>query len=719
MHPRIVHELTGPTAGRLRLVSPLLRDQALDASYLQAFLVSRAGIRDVRVNRRAASLIVSYDGRPETRRRILELLDDVPAEAYHVQAERRPASWSGVAMKLLVAALTPLLPRPLKLAVSVVNCLPLMLRGADTLLCRGIKVEVLDGVVVAFSLLRRDYFTANAIVAMLDMAGAIEAAMEQRSDELLKSLLAPQSGMVWVERGGQEIQVAIADLAIGDHVVVGAGEAIPVDGLVLSGEASVNTSSITGEAVPRHLHPGEEALSGGVVEDGRVVVQAREVGSSTRVARVGRFLEQSLRFKSKGETESRRLADRLVPLTFFIGLGMFFITRDIRRATSVLTVDFSCALKLASPVAVKSGMFVASRHGVLLKGSQALESLAQADALVFDKTGTLTTGELSLGQVVPVNGQTPDALLAMAAAAEEHYGHPIARAVVREARERGLRLPVLAQVNFIVAHGVSATVEGENVLVGSHHFIAEDEGIDCSAIEEAAAELRAQGATVLYVAQGGRLAGVLAMQDRLRPRAGLSLSGLKDMGVKRIVVLTGDHRQSAEHLAQALPQIDEIHAELKPEDKARLIKDLKSQGYSVAFAGDGVNDAPALLCADVGVCMAQGADLARESAQAVLMTEDIGALTAARRVALETQQRIRNAFYATVGINSLVLGLAGLGFLGPLAAALLHNATTVSILGYAALPGVAVISQRPITKRSRTPFRQLPAASRRPSPVPD
>jgi Cu2+-exporting ATPase len=563
--------------------------------------------------------------------------------------------------------------------------LPVLLTGMRTVTGQGVKVEVLDAAAVGFSLGRRDYFTVNAIVALLSLGEYLEKLSDNKATGLLKNLLQPNAQAIRVDRAGREFLLNQDELIIGDKVICGSGEMIPVDGLVLEGQASVNQSSITGEAVPVHLQPEEEVLSGSVVEEGRIVIQARQVGSETSMARINRFLENSMRFQSKSQKQSDKLADQLVPATFGLGLALFFLTRDVRRAAAVLTVDYSCALKLSNPVAVKAAMYKAAHKGVLLKGSQALDALARVDTLVFDKTGTLTRGILEVTDVIPAQNMSADELLALAAAAEEHYAHPLARAVVSHASEQGLELPLAREVDFIVAHGVSAYVSGQRILVGSHHFIAEDEAIDCSSALDPAQSLRQEGKSLLYVAREGKFEGLIALRDALRPEAARALKELKSLGITKTIMLTGDHADTAQAVAQDLAWLDEVHWELKPEQKAIIVQELQENGGFSAFAGDGVNDAPALMAAEVGICMPDAADLARETAQVVLLQQNLCSLVTARRIALQTQGIIKNCFKSSVGLNSLFLLLAGSGRISPVMAAVLHNVSTVGTLGYAAL----------------------------------
>jgi Cu2+-exporting ATPase len=679
----IAHE----TPSRLRLRVRALHDPALDAGYLAATLEALPGVRRVRINRRAASVAVRHDGDPATRARVLALLGAIPGEAFLPEAARaEPQRLSVLLSQAACTALVPWLPRETARAMSWLLALPTLAEGGQTLLTKGIKVAVLDASAVGFSLLREDWFTANAIVTMLGLGAYLEQWTEQKSDELLKNLLRPRVEAVWVERDAREERVPLAEVGVGDVVICGTGELVPVDGVVVGGEAGLNTSSITGEPLPVHVAPGDEVASGSVVEEGRVRIAARVVGSETGMARIGRFLENSLRQPSASQRRGDELADRLVPVTFGLGLAHFLINRDVRRAASVLTVDYSCAIKVAAPVAVKSCMHAAGLEGVLLRGGQALENLAKVDTVVFDKTGTLTLGDLEVTDVLPLGGMEPDQLLALAAGAEEHYAHPVARAVVRAARERGLEAPPISQVDFIVAHGVSAYVEGARVLAGSRHFLEEDEGVDCRAADAHEHRLRAQGKSLLYVSREGGLLGLLALRDEPRPEAERALELLRGLGIGRVVMLTGDHHVTARAIADGLG-VDEVHSGLKPEDKARIVERMQEEGRFVAFAGDGVNDAPALITADVGICMPGGADLAREAAQVILLHDDLRLLAAAREMAERSGRVLSNTFRATAVINTGLLALATAGRISPVASAFLHNLTTLGIIGYAALAG--------------------------------
>ncbi len=684
----ILHEIKK----RIRLQCKALYSPDLDISYLQAILSGLSGVESVRINQANANIIIEYDGKAIHREKVLALLENIPKEAYHtVSKKEKDISLATVVGQALVAASTPFQANKIKSPLAWTLGLPTILEGLDTLLSRGIKVEVLDASAVLFSLLRKDYTTANTIVALLGIASRLEQWTEEMSDDLLKTLLKPQVENVWVERDTKEVSIPFNELKLDDIVICGTGELIPVDGVILDGEGAINKSSITGESLPVHVEAGDEVLSGSVLEDGRLRIIAKHVGQETSMARITRFLEHSLRNPSESQKESSDLADKLVPVTFGLGLLLFALTRDIGRAASVLTVDYSCAIKLAAPIAVKSAMYSAGQSGVLLKGGQALDSLSKIDTIVFDKTGTLTKGNLEIVDIIPLVAKkskfkklNEEELLALTASAEEHYGHPLARAVVEEAKKRELTFPEVSQVDFIVAHGVSAFVDNAQIRVGSRHFLEDDEHIDCTSANAYEVDLRKHGKSILYIAKEDELIGIISLRDEIRPEAHNTLKELKNSGIKNIVMLTGDHKDTAIAIASELEYIDEVHWELKPEDKANLLYKMQAEGKKLAFAGDGVNDAPALLSADVGICMPKGADLARESAQMVLLEEDLGLLVLARTIAMQAQNTLKNSFYSTIGINSLILVFASMGKLNPAASAFLHNAGTVGILGYAA-----------------------------------
>jgi len=660
-----------------------LGDPFVDTRYLEAFLQAVPGIESVRLNKPAACVAVRYDDGAGTRKKILDVLECPPGEI-HCQTYdfSHPPDLTKTIRVALSLILVPFLPMRLRALLTWFTALPILVKGADAILNEGVTVEVLDAGAVTFTLMRRDYFSSNAIVLLLTFGDYLQELTEYKSNRLLLSLYKQEVEWVWVEVGGVETRFPVDEVKVGDIVVCGHGELIPVDGVVVEGAAAINASSITGEPLPVDATPGTEVFSGTVIEEGRIKIRAVRVGSESTTAKISQYIEKSLKNKSRVQTESETMANRLVPLTFGMGFGIFAVTGDIRRASAALTVDYSCALKLCSPVAVKTGMNSAAQGGLVIKGASALEAFSKVDTFVFDKTGTLTQGSPEVTDIVSFGECSQNELLALAASAAAHYKHPIASAIATASKQRGVPLIEAGECDFIVAHGVSAFVASHEVLVGNRHFVAEDEGIDCSMGEESVRALHAEGKSTLYVAKDGELAGLIAIRDVIRPEANAALWRLKSLGIKHLVVLTGDQKEAAEAVKRALP-ITEMHWNLLPEEKAVILERLKAEGRSIAFVGDGVNDAPALIRADVGVSMPGGADLARQTAQVLLLREDLMTLPFAREISQRVMSVLRNNFRLTVGINSAVLLMALTGLASPLAAAILHNGTTIGLLAYA------------------------------------
>lgn len=680
--PQVVHE----TPNRLRFRWRRLLSPDLAPDYLEAWFEGLPGVTSARVNPRACSMVLEYNGIKHVRDQVFKAMRAVPENAF-CRAEPAPPRrrLMDVAVHGGLAGAMPFLPPQAQLPVAAAMGAPAILQGAETLFRKGLKVRVLDMATVGFSLLRGDYVAASSISAMIVVGEYLRQATEDRSNGLLKSLMAAPVGAVWVERDGEERAMEYDEVRPGDLVHVGAGELISVDGEVVDGEAMVDRSSITGEFDPRHVEPGEQVTSGSCVTEGRLRVLARRTGQDTVMARIAGFMESVLNEKSEPERKSDRLADMLAPITLAMGGALYAATGDAARALSVLTVDYACAVKLPAPVVVKASMYAAAKQGVLVKSGSGLDAFAEVDTLVFDKTGTLTTGTLTVGEVFPCPGMESDELLRLAASVEDRYGHPVGRAIVREASRRGLRQVPVREVDFSVAHGVSALLGGERVRVGSHHYIAEDCGVDCSVLAETAQSFRSSGTSLVYVSSGERLVGVISLRETVRDEAEGVIGALRERGVKRVVVLTGDHPETAAHLLGQLQGVDEVRAGLMPEDKAGVVHDLKRDGSRVAVVGDGINDAPAFVAADVGVCMSTGTGLARESAQIVLMRDGLEGLVQVRRIAQRAGQVLGNCFRTGVTVNTGLLLAAGAGMLTPTSAAAIHNLTTFTILGGAAL----------------------------------
>jgi heavy metal translocating P-type ATPase len=673
-----VHQLRGRVRFRLRVA----RGVPFDAKATARQVENLHGVAQARINSAARSLVVYFNaGQTDTERLGAAILALPPPAGVPPEMNRRAKELATVAasgaLLLGTGGLPPGLRTPATLAASV----PLYAKALQDLFAEGINSHVLEATAVGISTGSGDHVAANTTVFMLALGGYLENSIVRRSDDLLKRLLRPDTGLVWIEERGVERQVEPALVEVGHTVVVGAGAVIPVDGTVLSGEALVNEAAMTGESVPVNRARGNAVLSGTVVEEGRLRIYAEQVGRGTAAARIADYVERSLSAKSDSQIQAARLADRLVPGVVGLAGAAWLLSGDWRRAASVLQADYSCALKLATPVAFKSAMYQAGRRGILIKGADVLERLAEADTFVFDKTGTLTTGRLAVTDSIAFDRHfSAGGIIDLAASVEEHYFHPLALAVVEAARMHHGRHFDHKEVQFIAAHGVASDMNGQRVVVGSRHFVEDDEGVPIAAAHRRRIQaLFRQGKTVLYIGYGGRLIGVIALKDRPRASSAATLARLRALGARRLVMLTGDHRERAAELARELG-LDACHAELLPHQKADLVAHMKAEGARIAFVGDGINDAPALAGAQVGIAMARGADLARLTSDIALLVDDIERVADAKALANATMKRIGGNYKFTLGANSAILGAAALGLLSPVVASVLHNGTTIGLL---------------------------------------
>lgn len=676
---RIVHELPG----RLRLRLPCLSHPFFAVAEFEDELLSLDGVEQVRANPHARSLLVGYDGRSEVRNALLERLAALSPQAF-LRPDRRERSRHPDLSPLVASSLAllslPMLPLSLRALVTLVSVSPTLYKGFATLLKRGVKVEVLDALAVGIAAGQGSFFTATATHLLLQTGQYLEVQAEQHTHRLLRQLLKRPPEKAWVERDGALVQLDAWAIREGEKVIVGPGDPVPVDGRVEQGSALLDQSSLTGESVPVRKEPGDGVLSGCLVVEGHLVIQALQVGEQTAAARLGRFIEDALKRPSESQRLAERLGDRLVYLVFGLGGLLFALTLDPKRLASVFLVDYSCALKLGTPLAFKSGMHGAAHAGILFKGAQAMENLADADTVVFDKTGTLTYSQLEITDIIPLlPGRSEDELLALVASLEEHTRHPYAEALVKYAESRGCRHVDHGSVEFVIAHGLHTEVNGKKVYVGSRHYLEEHVGISFTSHEPIISDRVVEGKTLLYAAEDETLIGLVALRDQVREDALATLARLKALGIEHRIMLTGDTRHKAEALAQQL-DIDRVYAEQAPEEKTQVIEALRAAGHRVVFVGDGVNDASALVSAYVGVAMPRGALLSREAADVILLRDDLHSLTQARLFAVRTQKLIRSNFHLDVTVNSLLLLAATFGWVPPVAAAMLHNGTTLAIL---------------------------------------
>ena len=577
------------------------------------------------------------------------------------------------------AACTLFLPSPLRIARILWHMIPFVRRGLRCLLRRRIKVELLDALSISISACRRDFGTAGMVMFLLEVGELLEEWTRKKSVADLARCMSLNVDRVWLRTAQGEVLVPVSQIQPGDAVVVRAGGIVPVDGLVLEGEVTVNQASLTGESIPVPKRPGGAVYAGTVVEEGECVLEVKQASGQSRYDQIVHMIEQSEQMKSEAESKAANLADKLVPYTFAGSLLSFALTRNAARALSVLMVDFSCALKLAMPLAVLSAMREAGRAHITVKGGKFLEAVAAADTIVFDKTGTLTHACPRVAQVVSFGGKEKSEMLRLAACLEEHFPHSMANAVVEEAKRRGLRHEEYhSKVEYLVAHGIASTVDEERVLIGSAHFIFEDEGCVIPEGEQERFDALPPEYSHLYLAVGGQLAAVICISDPLREEAKEVLSTLRALGVTSTVMLTGDSYRTAAAIA-AQVGVDDFRAGVLPADKAEYVARLRREGHTVLMVGDGINDSPALSEADAGIAISDGAAIAREIADITIAADSLWELVELRRIAMALMARIHSNYRFVIGFNGALIALGVAGVLPPATSATLHNLSTLGV----------------------------------------
>jgi Cu2+-exporting ATPase len=641
---------------------------------------------------RTGSLLIHYEG--DFRTSILAAVKLMDARFYgeisELMSERDEPSFRGSLSSLLGGAFVrALLPAALRHILTFFHALPLLARGVRSLWrVRRLNISVLDASAVGVSMLRRDFRTAAFITTLLTLGDLLENWTRKRSKESLTASLALDVDRLWVRREGAEISIPMADLEIGDLAVIRSGSVIPVDGVVFEGDAMVNQASMTGESEPVRRTQGLSVYAGTVVEVGELIVRVTAFNSDTRIRKIAEMIDASEALKADIQNRAEKMADAIVPYSFLLAGGIYLWTRDATRATAALLVDYSCAIRLSTPLAILSAMSECARRGVLVKGGKFLEALATADTIVFDKTGTLTVSAPSVTDVIPFDGRSREEVLRTAACLEEHFPHSVARAVVKQAERENLsHREEHSTVEYAVAHGIASRLWGEKVLIGSAHFVFEDEGVTCLPQQRELIDDESERKSVLLLAIGGKLAGMLCIEDPLREDARGVVKNLREEGISRVVMLTGDSVRAAENVAREVG-VDEARAQLLPEDKREIVKSLKGPEGSrrVIMVGDGVNDAPALAAADVSVAMRGGADLAREVADVVLSENRLPALVDARRLSVGAMKKIRRNYAFIIGANSILLALGLGGLITPGLSALLHNLATIGSGVYSLTP---------------------------------
>ena len=681
MKCKIIHE----SRGRLRVHLECARMSLDEADVLEYYMRSVDGVDEVKVYDRTRDAVICYRAERAAVINALAAFSFSAAEAIqlvpeHTTRELNREFEDKLAMAVLRRTASKLfLPVPVTTAIAIVRSLKYIHEGLKALLHGRLSVAVLDATAVSVSMLRGDFSTASSVMFMLSLGEILEEWTHKKSVADLAGAMSINIDKAWLRTGETETLVPVGDIRPGDEIVIRTGCMIPLDGKVIEGEVMVNQASMTGESMPVAKRPGSYVYAGTVAEEGECVVCVEKAYGGGRYDRIVKMIEESEKLKSTAEDKASRLADRLVPYTLGGTVLTYLVTRNVTKTLAVLMVDFSCALKLSMPIAVLSTMRESSGHNISVKGGRFLEAVAAANTIVFDKTGTLTYATPTVAQVVPFGGREESEMLRLAACLEEHYPHSIANAVVEEAKRRGLSHEEYhSQVQYVVAHGISSMVEGKKAIIGSAHFVFEDEGCRIPEGEEEKFSTLPAEYSHLYLCIAGELAAVICIHDPLRREAKAAVRALHDCGIDKVVMMTGDSRRTAEAVAAEVG-VDEVFAEVLPEDKAAYIRSEKAAGRKVIMIGDGVNDSPALSEADAGIAIATGAAIAREIADITISSEDLFELVTLRRLSEALMDRIHRNYRFIVGFNCSLIALGVAGILPPATSALLHNLSTLAV----------------------------------------
>ena len=571
------------------------------------------------------------------------------------------------------------LPAPIRAAYTVWRSIAFVWKGVRCLLRRRLEVEVLDALSIGVSVLRGDFSTAGSVMFLLNLGSLLEEWTRKKSLDDLARSMALNVDKVWVRSQGTEVLLPLTKVQPGDEIVVRSGNMVPLDGTVIEGEAMVNQAALTGESMPVRKAKGATVYAGTVVEEGECVFLAKAAGGANRYDKIVAMIEESEKLKSSTENRALELADKLVPWCLAGTVVTYALTCNVTRAISILMVDFSCALKLSMPLAVLSAMRECGTAHITVKGGKYLEALAKADTIVFDKTGTLTRATPQVVDIIPFSNSEKDDVLRLAACLEEHFPHSMANAVVRAAREQGLAHEEMhSEVEYIVAHGIASRVGGERVVIGSYHFVFEDEHCIVPADEQEKFDQMPAEYSHLYMAASGQLVGVICIADPLRPEAASVLRQLHKLGIRNTVMMTGDSYRTAEAIARQVG-VDQFFAEVLPEDKANFVQKAKAEGRTVVMIGDGINDSPALSAADIGIAIHSGAAIAREIADVTIKADSLEELVTLKTIANALQHRVNSNYRFVLSFNSTLIALGALGILQPAASAMLHNLSTIGI----------------------------------------
>ena len=682
MNCKILHE----SSKRMRVRMAQKRMTIKEADMLQYYLEGFDFVRKVIVYERTCDVAIYYkDNKRESVIRRLKkfnyndtaLLENMPNTSGRQITREFQEKMVGMLLSFGVRKM--FFPNILNSIYTVIKAAPLVWKGIKCLVKMRLEVDLLDALSVAISIVQGNYSTAGSLMLLLDIGNALEDWTHKKSVDDLARSMSLNVDKVWLVTDNEEVSVPISHVKTGDLIRVHTGNVVPLDGDMVSGEAMLNQASLTGESVPVEKRAGSRVYAGTVVEEGECLLRATVTNGQSRYDKIVSMIEDSEKLKSNTENMANRLADRLVPYSLLTTGLTYLFTRNITRALSVLMVDFSCALKLSMPLAVLSAMREAGNDRITVKGGKFMEAIAKADTIVFDKTGTLTYACPKVQKIIAIDGDDENQLLKIAACLEEHYPHSIANAVVKEAKERKIRHKEMhSEIQYVVAHGIASTIEGDKVVIGSYHFVIEDEKAQLSKDAKRKVQNLDHRYSHLFMAIAGRLAAIIEIADPLRKEAKDVLKKLKALGIKKTVMMTGDNQYTAEAIAKEVG-VDKYYAEVLPEDKASYVEKEKAKGRTVIMIGDGINDSPALSAADCGIAISEGAAIAREIADVCISADDLNELVKLKELSNKLTKRVESNFRFIMGFNGSLIGLGILGILAPGTSSLLHNASTVGI----------------------------------------
>ena len=681
MRFKIEHEIRG----RVRLHICQKRMTCRQADQLEYFLTKLNGVISVKVVERNQDVVICYSDNREEMLRAIQRFSYEKAEAPESYLQNSGREMNGEYWEKMVNHVVLhygkkiFLPLPVRTFLTTLKSVKYIWKGVRTLAKCRIEVPVLDATAIGVSMLRGDFSTASSVMFLLGFGEILEDWTHKKSVDDLARSMSLNVSKVWLITEDSEVQVGTDEIKPGDRVRIHMGTVIPFDGIVTEGEAMVNEASLTGESMPVAKHESSYVYAGTVMEEGELTIRVKETSGSTKFEKIVTMIEETEKLKSAVESKAEHLADRLVPYTLAGTVLTYALTRSVTKALSILMVDFSCALKLAMPISVLAAIREANAHHITVKGGKFLEAVAEADTIVFDKTGTLTKAQPTVVDVVSFNGDSKENLLRLAACMEEHFPHSMAKAVMDAAKERGLTHEEMhSKVEYIVAHGISTMVDGRKAIIGSHHFVFEDEKCTIPVGKEELFRNLPEEYSHLYLGIEGKLAAVICIEDPLRPEAPEVVKALRKAGFTQIVMMTGDSDRTAKAIA-ARVGVDKYYSEVLPEDKAKFVEEAKAQGRKVLMVGDGINDSPALSAADVGIAISDGAELAREIADITIGADDLSVMVTLKEISNGLMDKIHKNYRRIVGINGSLIALGVTGVIQPTMSALLHNTSTLLI----------------------------------------